>query len=99
MFREYVNLVNECVNDGVSRGVQMFLENLNQDLAYDEIFEEFGGVDNSLKQIFHENGFPVTELELEAEKEEINQLNEDENSEDFDAKLENILNQLTKKSD
>jgi hypothetical protein len=92
MFREYVNLVNECVNDGVSRGVQMFLENLNQDLAYDEIFEEFGGVDNSLKQIFHENGFPVTELDM-------NQLNEEENSEDFDAKLENILNQLTKKSD
>lgn len=91
MFREYVNLVNESVNDGVNRGVQMFLENLNQDLAYDEIFEEFGGIDNSLKQIFHENGFGVTELE------DVSELNE--NDEEFDAKLENILNQLTQKSE
>jgi hypothetical protein len=92
MFREYVNLVNESVNEGVNRGVQMFLENLNQELAYDEIFEEFGGMENSLRQIFVENGFEVTEMPTE-------ELNEEESVEDFDAKLESILDQLTKKTD
>lgn len=83
MFREYANIVNEVVDEGVGRGINMFLENLNQELVTDEIYESFGGIENSLKQIFLENGFQISE-DLAAE-----QLDEN-----FDEKLDNILAQL-----
>jgi hypothetical protein len=83
MFREYANIVNEVVDEGVGRGINMFLENLNQELVTDEIYESFGGIENSLKQIFLENGFQISE-DLAAE-----QLDEN-----FDEKLDNILEQL-----
>ena len=89
MFREYVNLVNETVDEGVNRGIQMFLENLNQDLVTDEIYEEYGGIEASLKQIFMENGFEVTEDLAAAEQLE-------ETDEEFDKKLDTILEQLKK---
>ena len=88
MFREYVDLVNESVDEGVNRGIQMFLENLNQDLVADEIYEEFGGIEASLKQIFVENGFEVSE-DLAAKQEEL-----EETDTEFDEKLDNILEQL-----
>jgi hypothetical protein len=91
MFREYVDLVNESVDEGVNRGIQMFLENLNQDLVSDEIYEEFGGIEESLKQIFVENGFEVSP-DLAATNPETLEESDDE----FDAKLDNILEQLKK---
>ena len=92
MFREYVNLVNESVDEGVNRGIQMFLESLNQDLITDEICEEFGGIEESLKKIFVENGFEITdEVVADADVETL-----EESDEEFDAKLDTILEQLKK---
>jgi len=84
MFREYANIVNEVVDEGVGRGINMFLENLNQELVTDEIYESFGGIENSLKQIFLENGFEISE-DLAAT---------DQLDENFEEKLDNILAQL-----
>jgi len=92
MFREYVNLVNENVDEGINRGIQMFLETLNQDLVTEEIYEEFGGIESALKQIFVENGLEVTE-DLAANQEVENL---EETDEAFDEKLDNILEQLKK---
>jgi hypothetical protein len=91
MFREYVNLVNENVDEGVSRGIQMFLENLNHDLVTEEIYEEFGGIDGALKQIFVENGFEVTEDLAASNPEQL-----EETDEMFDEKLDAVLEQLKK---
>lgn len=88
MFREYANIVNEVVDEGVGRGINMFLENLNQELVTDEIYESFGGIENSLKQIFLENGFQISEDLAATEQLEEN------NDENFDEKLDNILEQL-----
>jgi len=93
MFREYVNLIEESVNEGTSRGVQLFLENLNQDMVIDEVFEELGGSDATIKQIFMENGYEVTDLEP-IEENEATPVTEDEEA--FDKKLDNILEQLKK---
>ena len=83
MFREYVQLCNESVSEGVSRGIQMFLENLNHDLEVDDVCESFGGIENTLKQVFTESGIEISA----APDEEVL----DEN---FDAKLDSILAQL-----
>lgn len=83
MFREYVNLVNESVIEGIGNGVTMFLETLNDDIELDSVFESNGGVENVVAKIFEKNGLSVTPL--------------DENeglSDDFDKKLDNILAQL-----
>ena len=93
MFREYVNLIEESVNEGTSRGVQLFLENLNQDMVIDEVFEELGGSDATIKQIFMENGYEVTDLEP-IEENEATPVTEDEEA--FDKKLDSILEQLKK---
>jgi len=93
MFREYVNLIEESVNEGTSRGVQLFLENLNQDMVIDEVFEELGGSDATIKQIFMENGYEVTDLEP-LEENEATPVTEDEEA--FDKKLDSILEQLKK---
>lgn len=82
MFREYVELINEAITEGVERGSQMFLENLNQDLMINEVCDKLEGVDNVFRQIFHENGSTITELDA---------ISEDA---DFDTKLDHILNQL-----
>ena len=97
MFREYVNLIEESVNEGTSRGVQLFLENLNQDMVIDEVFEELGGSDATIKQIFMENGYEVTDLEpLEEAKTETETETVTEDEEAFDKKLDSILEQLKK---
>jgi hypothetical protein len=87
MFREYVQLCNESVSEGVSRGIQMFLENLNHDLEVEEICESFGGVENALKQVFTESGIEISAATEEKEEKELL----DEN---FEAKLDAILEQL-----
>lgn len=96
MFREYVDLVNESVDDGVNRGIQMFLENLNNDLVTEEIFEEYGGIEESLKQIFIENGYEISQEDLAATNVENLDETTEELDENFDEKLDNILEQLKK---
>jgi hypothetical protein len=40
MIREFVDLVNEAVDSGYERGINMFMENLEVDLKKDEIISE-----------------------------------------------------------
>ena len=62
MLREVVQLVNEAVDEGHERGVQLFMENLEEDLAKDHIFEEFGGVDPVMTALFEEQGISTSEI-------------------------------------
>jgi hypothetical protein len=82
MFREYVQLCNESVSEGVDLGIQMFLENLNHDLEVEEVCEAFGGLENTLKQVFTEGG-----IQISAATEEVLE-------EEFEAKLDAIIEQL-----
>lgn len=59
MLREVVNLVNEAVDEGHERGVGLFMENLEEDLAKEHIFESNGGVDPVMVQLFEEAGIEV----------------------------------------
>ena len=62
MLREVFQLVNEAVDEGHDRGVALFMENLEEDLAKDHIFEEFGGVDPVMAKLFEEHGIETSEL-------------------------------------
>ena len=62
MLREVVQLVNEAVDEGHERGVSLFMENLEEDLAKEHIFEEFGGVDPVMSALFEEQGIATSEL-------------------------------------
>jgi hypothetical protein len=95
MFREHVTLIEEAVLEGSKRGVDFFLETLNQDMQVEEIIEESGGIDEAMKQLYTENGYEITELEEESEvlNEESNEeLTKDE--EMIDKKLDGILENL-----
>ena len=100
MFREYVELVNEAMTDGIERGSQLFLENLNQDLMINEVCDKLEGVDNVIRQIFHEHGVSVTDFEEqeslneEQETEESQEAGEEAIEESFDSKLDKILEDL-----
>jgi len=59
MLREVVNLVNEAVDEGHERGVGLFMENLEEDLAKEHVFESNGGVDPVMVQLFEEAGIEV----------------------------------------
>jgi len=99
MFREHVTLIEEAVLEGSKRGVDFFLETLNQDMQVEEIIEESGGIDEAMKQLYTKNGYEITELEEDSEV-----LNEDakketdealnENEESIDKKLDDILENL-----
>lgn len=84
MFKEYVELIDEAVDEGMKRGIDLFLENLNQDMVIDELTESCGGSDQVLKQIFESEGYSVTDLESIEEGSEL------------DAKLDYLLDQLKK---
>ncbi len=70
MFREYTQLVNEAIKEGVQRGVDLFLEGLNQEMVLDQISESYDGIDNVLRGLFEEEGYSVTEFEALVEGEE-----------------------------
>ena len=62
MIREFVDLVNEAVDSGYERGVNMFMENLESDLQKDEIIsEQENGVDGVIKHLFISEGYEVEE--------------------------------------
>ena len=44
--KHFLNLVNEAVEEGMTRGAKLFIESLEQDLSKDEIFESTGGYEN-----------------------------------------------------
>lgn len=65
MLREVVNLVNEAVDEGHERGIALFMENLEEDLAKDHIFESNGGADGVMAQLFEEAGVEIATDDLE----------------------------------
>lgn len=70
MLREVVNLVNEAVDEGHGRGVSLFMENLEEDLAKEHIFEDHGGVDTVMVKLFEEAGIEVEGVEALEEMDE-----------------------------
>ena len=64
MLREFVTLVDEAVEDGFNRGLNLFMENLEEDLAKSEIIAEAGGVDRKIAAILEADGY---EIELQGE--------------------------------
>ena len=85
MIREVVTLVNEAVDEGHERGVALFMENLEEDLAKEHIFESNGGVDSVMVKLFEESGIKVEGVEAleEMDEEKVDQMLKDlENKDD-----------------
>ena len=59
MLREFVALVSEAVDDGFNRGLNLFMESLEEDLAKSEVITEAGGVDNLFAAILENDGYAV----------------------------------------
>ena len=59
MLREFVKLVDEAVDDGFNRGLNLFMENLEEDLAKSEIIAEAGSVDKTIAAILEADGYEV----------------------------------------
>jgi hypothetical protein len=59
MLREFVKLVDEAVDDGFNRGLNLFMESLEEDLAKSEIIAEGGGVDKVIAAILEADGYEV----------------------------------------
>jgi len=59
MLREFVALVNEAVDDGFNRGLNLFMENLEEDLAKSEVIAEAGGIDTVVAAILEADGYEV----------------------------------------
>lgn len=79
MLREVVKLVNEAVEEGHERGVSLFMENLEEDLAKEHIFEGNGGVDRVMVKLFEEAGIEVEGVEAleEMDEEKVDQMLKD----------------------
>lgn len=65
MLREFVALVNEAVDDGFNRGLNLFMENLEEDLAKSEVIEESGGIDSVVASILEADGYEVSIEDLD----------------------------------
>jgi len=100
MFREYTQLVNEAIKEGVQRGVDLFLEGLNQEMVLDQISESYDGIDNVLRGLFEEEGYSVTEFEAlvegeeEAAQEPVEESAQETRSMTFEEKLDAVLEDL-----
>lgn len=63
--KEFISIVENTVNAGFDRGVSLFLENLEETMGKQAVFEQFGGVDNTINKLLEEsfNLAPMTEAE------------------------------------
>ena len=59
MLREFVQLVDEAVDDGFNRGLNLFMESLEEDLMKSEVIAEAGGVDTLFAAILENDGYEV----------------------------------------
>lgn len=59
MLREFVTLVDEAVDDGFNRGLNLFMESLEEDLTKSEVIAEVGGVDTLFAAILENEGYAV----------------------------------------
>lgn len=60
MLREFVMLTEEAVKEGTERGISLFMESLEDDLAKGEVIAECGSVENALVNLFENEGYAVT---------------------------------------
>jgi hypothetical protein len=52
--KEFIQIVENTVEQGFNRGVTLFLENLEESLGKESIFEQFGGVDNTINALMEQ---------------------------------------------
>jgi len=63
MLREFVQLIDEAVDEGFERGLNLFMEGLEEDLAKDEVITESGSFDAYVAVMMERDGIPVEILE------------------------------------
>lgn len=71
MLREFVKLVDEAVDEGFDRGLNLFMEGLEEELAKSEMLAESGGFDAHVAMMFENDGIPVEVLEEELDETKI----------------------------
>lgn len=76
MLREFVQLVDEAVNDGFDRGLNLFMEGLEEDLAKSELIAEANGVDSLFATILESEGYEISPSDQEIEELDEERLNE-----------------------
>jgi hypothetical protein len=52
--KEFIQLVENTVDAGFERGVNLFLENLEETMGKEAVFEQFGGVDGTINALMEE---------------------------------------------
>jgi hypothetical protein len=85
MLREFVKLVDEAVDDGFNRGLDLFMESLEEDLSKTETITEAGGPDQHFAAILQKDGYEVEIIDEELEnldEKKIDELLEHLNKED-----------------
>ncbi len=69
MIREFIQLVDEAVDEGFDRGLNLFMEGLEEDLAKSEIIAESGGFDKVVSQMMTADGIELlNEEEISEER-------------------------------
>jgi len=76
MLRQFVDLVNEAVDEGYTRGIDLFMESLEADLAKDEVLSEHG-VDSVVAFLFEDAGVEVDAAEMSDDLDSIDEKNLD----------------------
>ncbi len=60
MIREFVDLVNEAVDTGYEKGINLFMENLEEDLKTNPL-NEGKTSDDQVKELFLNEGYALDE--------------------------------------
>lgn len=92
MLREYVNLVNETVDKGYERGMNLFYENLVIDTKKSEAITEAGGIENILEAMFAGADVDAEELN-ESDLDSIEEADLDELLAQAEAELEDMTDE------
>lgn len=71
MLREFVKLIDEAVDEGFDRGLNLFMEGLEEDLTKSEYLTEAGGFDAYATRMFETDGISVEVLEEELDETKI----------------------------
>lgn len=63
MLREFIQLIDEAVDEGGERGLHLFMECLDDDLGRDQVITESGGLDSYVAGMLESDGIPTSILE------------------------------------
>jgi len=74
MLREFVKLIDEAVDEGFARGLNLFMEGLEEDLTKTEVLAEVGGVDSYVANMLTSDGIDVEVLEEEIDERKVDAL-------------------------